>query len=121
MLEFMDINVPGVVAYRLDGKVSIRDMKTVLDCFREKIDRGEKIHIYQEMTSLGGVEFEALAEKLKFFFDAGLSHFGRVAVVVDKRWLPGLIDLEGRLFKGSEMRGFSMDEKEQAIDFLKGT
>ncbi len=81
MLEFIDIGVPGVVAYRLEGKTTTEDMKAVLNRFRQVIDRGEKINLYQEITSLGGVELEALGEKMKFFLDAGLSNFGKVAVV----------------------------------------
>lgn len=120
MLEFLDIGIEGVVAYRLEGKISTREMKEVLELFRTRIEKGEKIHLYQEITTLGGVEIEAVLEKMKFFFDAGISNFGRVAVVAHKNWIPKLIDLEGRLFTGIEMRGFSMDEKEAALDFLKG-
>ncbi len=120
MLEFLDIVVSGVVAYRLEGKISTEEMKTALDLFREIIGRGEKINLYQEITSLGGVELEAMGEKLKFFLDVGLSNFGRIAVVAEKTWIPRLIDLEGKLFRNIEMRGFSMDEQDAAIAFLKG-
>ncbi len=119
MLEFLDIGVPGVVAYRLEGKISTEEMKSVLDLFREIIGRGEKINLYQEITSLGGVELEAMGEKLKFFLDVGLSNFGRIAVVAEKKWIPRLIDLEGKLFRNIEMRGFSMEEKDAAVAFLK--
>jgi len=118
MLEFLDIGMEGVVAYRLAGKVTTQEMNSVLDLFREIISRGEKIHIYQEVTSLGGVEFVAMKEKIKFFLDLGWSHFGRVAVVAEKHWIPKLVDLEGKLFKGIEMKGFAIEEKEQAVAFL---
>ena len=120
MLEYLDIGMDHVVAYRLDGKISTTEMKDVLERFRHIIDRGEEIHVYQEITSLGGLEVEALTEKLKFFLDAGMSHFGRVAVVADQKWIPSLVDLEGRLFKGIEMKGFSTTEKAKAVAFLKG-
>ncbi len=58
-------------------------------------------------------------EKLKFFQDVGLSHFGRIAVVANANWVPKLMNLEGRLFKGVEMKGFPMEEKAAAIAFLK--
>ncbi|MCG8619569.1 MAG: STAS/SEC14 domain-containing protein [Desulfobacterales bacterium] len=120
MLEFIDIDVEGVVAYRLDGKISTEEMNRVLDVFRKTIAAGNKLNLYQEITGLGGLEFEALGEKLKFFLEFGLSDFGRVAVVADKKWIPRLIDLEGRLLKKIELRGFSMDEKATALSFLKG-
>jgi len=120
MLEFIDIGITGVVAYRLEGKVSTEEMKSALDKFRAIIDQGEQINIYQEVTSLGGVEFAAMKEKLKFFLELGWSNFGRVAVVAEKKWIPKLVDLEGKLLKRVEMKGFSMEEKDQAIAYLKG-
>lgn len=120
MLEFMDVGIAHVVAYRIDGKVSANEMTQVLDLFRQIIDRGEKIHIYQEITRIGGAEFSALTEKLKFFLDEGWSDFGRVAVVAEKKWIPKLVDLEGKLFKGIQMKGFSLEEKDKALAFLKG-
>jgi len=120
MLEFLDIHIPGVMAYRLEGKISTREMNQVLDRFRRIIEQGGKINVYQEVTSLGGVELEALVDKLKFFLDVGLSNFGRVAVVAEKKWMPRLVDIEGKFFKGVDMRGFSMDKKEDALAFLKG-
>ncbi len=119
MLEFIEIGVPGVVAYRLEGKTTTEDMKAVLNRFRQVIDQGEKINLYQEITSLGGVELEALGEKMKFFLDAGLSNFGKVAVVANKKWIPKLIDIEGKLLPNIEMKGFSMEEKAAAVEFLK--
>lgn len=119
MIEFIDIGVDGVVAYRLDGKITTSEMNQVLEVFREFTARGQTIHVYHEITSLGGVEFEALGEKLKFFLEAGVSGFGRVAVVADRKWIPKLVDLEGRLLKFVELRGFKTEDKAAAIAFLK--
>ena len=47
-------------------------MNQVLDRSREIIDQSK------EITSLGGVELEALGDKLRVFLDAGLSNYGRV-------------------------------------------
>lgn len=119
MLEFIDIHIPGVVAYRLEGKISTREMNQILDRFRGIIEQGKKINIYQEVTSLGGMELEALGDKLKFFLDVGLSNFGRIAVVAEKKWIPRLVEIEGNFARGIDMRGFSMDKKEEAFTFLK--
>ena len=45
MLEYLDIGMGHVVAYRLDGKISTTEMKDVLERFRHIIDRGEEIHV----------------------------------------------------------------------------
>lgn len=56
---------------------------------------------------------------IRFFLEFGISQFSRIAVVTHKRWIHKLVDLEGKFFKGVEMRGFSKEEKEQAVDFLR--
>ena len=121
MLEMMDIGIKEVVAYRLGGKITEEEMASVLSVFKEKIDRGEKLLVYQEIISIGGVEFDAMMGKLKFFIDVGLSHFSKVAVVTHKKWIHHLVDLEGKFFRNIEMKGFPIEEKEKAIAFLKNT
>jgi len=61
--------------------------------------------------SIGGAEFDAMIEKLNFLFDLGLLHFSKIAVVTHKKWIHHLADLEGKLFKNMDMRGFSIEEK----------
>lgn len=119
MLEIVDIGIEKAVAYRLDKKITEEEMVSVISMFRKKIDLGEKLIVYQEVAGFGGVEFDAMIEKFKFFKDVGLSHFSRVAVVTHKKWIHKLVDIEGRLFKNMDMKGFSIEEKDQAIEFLK--
>ena len=119
MLEMMDIGVEEAVAYRVGGKITEEEMTSVLSIFKEKINKGEKLNVYQEIESIGGAEFDAMIEKLKFLFDVGLSHFSKIAVVTHKKWIHHLADLEGKLFKNLDMRGFSIEEKDKAIEFMK--
>jgi hypothetical protein len=120
MLEMIDVGVKEAVAYRVGGKISEAEMKSVLALFREKIDKGEKLVVYQEIVSIGGVDFDAVLEKLKFLKEVGLSHFKRIAVITQRKWIHKLVDLEGKLFKSVDMKGFSIEEKDEAIKFLKG-
>ena len=120
MLEMIDIGFDKAVAYRVGGKITEAEMKSVLSTFKEKIDKGEKLLVYQEVVSIGGAEFDAVIEKLKFLIDVGLSYFERVAVVTHQEWIHKLVDLEGKLFKNVHMKGFSVEDKDKAIDFLKG-
>jgi hypothetical protein len=121
MIEMIDIGVENTIAYRFGGKVTEEEMTSILTIFKEKIDKGEKLLVYQEVVSIGGVEFDAMVEKLKFFREVGLSHFDKIAVVTQKKWLHKLVDLEDKLLKSIKMKGFSVDEKDQAIEFLKNT
>jgi len=81
MLEMMDIGFEKAVAYRVAGKITEEEMHSVLSIFKEKINKGEKLIVYQEVESIGGAEFDAMVEKLKFLIDVGISHFSKVAVV----------------------------------------
>jgi len=121
MLEMIDIGVENAIAYRLGGKITEEEMLSALDIFREKIDKGEKLVVYQEVESIGGAEFDAMVEKFKFFKEYGFnfSHFSKVAVVTHSKWLHKIVDLEDKIFRNVEMKGFSIEDKDKAIQFLK--
>ena len=121
MLEMINIGDPRIIAYRLGGKITEREMTSALDIFREKIEKGEKLYIYQEVESIGGAEIDAMIEKFKFFKDVGFnfSHFSKIAVVTHSKWLHKIVDLEDKIFKNVNMKGFPVEEKDKAIEFLK--
>ena len=119
MLEMIDIGFEKAVAYRLGGKITEEEMASVFSIFKEKIEKGEELIIYQEIVSIGGVEFDAMVEKFKFLIDFGISHFSKVAVVTHKKWIQKLVDIEDKIFKNVDMKGFSTEEKDKAIEFLK--
>ncbi|MBW2603461.1 MAG: STAS/SEC14 domain-containing protein [Deltaproteobacteria bacterium] len=119
MLEMMDIGIEKAVAYRWGGKITEDEMTLALSALKEKIDTFGEVFIYQEIESFGGVEFDAIVEKFKFLFNVGISNIPRIAVVTDKKWMHKIIDLEGKLFKKIDMKSFSMDDKNEAIEFLK--
>jgi len=75
MIEMVDIGFDKAVAYRIEGKVTEEEITSIFAKFKEKIKKGEKLILYQEITSIGGVEFDAVVEKFKFLFDFGISHF----------------------------------------------
>lgn len=119
MLDVIDIGVEQAIAYRVAGKITEEDMVTALTAIKEQIDNFGNVFLYQEIESIGGVEFDAIVEKIKFLADVGLSNFSRVAVVTDKKWMHKIIDLEDKLFKNIEMKCFSTEQKEEAVDFLR--
>ena len=121
MLEMIDIGSEKIIAYRLGGKITEEEMTSVLSIFRDRIDKGEKLLVYQEVESIGGAEFDAMIEKFKFFKDVGFnfSHFSKIAVVTHSKWLHKLVDLEDKIFRNVDIKGFPVEEKDKAIEFLK--
>ena len=121
MIEILDIGINNVVAYRVEGKVTENEMQSVLSIFKDKIQAGAKVSIYQEIVSVGGAELDAIIEKLKFFSEFGISHFDKIAILTQKNWMHKIIDLKGKLFKAFDMKGFSIDDKEKALEFLRSS
>jgi hypothetical protein len=121
MLEMIDVGDEKIIAYRFGGKITEEEMTSVLSIFRERIDKGEKLLVYQEVESIGGAEFDAMIEKFKFFKDVGynFSHFNKIAVVTHSKWLHKIVDLEDKIFRSVDIKGFSVEERDKAIEFLK--
>ena len=42
-----------------------------------------------------------------------------IAVVAHTKWLHKLVDIEDKIFRNINMKGFSTDGKDQAVEFLK--
>jgi len=119
MLEMIDIGVENAVSYRIEGKITEEEMASLFSIFKEKIEKDEKLNLYQEIVSIGGVELDAMVEKFKFLKAFGISHFSKIAVITHKKWIHKLVGFEDKLFKNVDMRGFSIEEKDKAIEFLK--
>ena len=119
MLEMIDIGIEEAIAFRLGGKITEEEMTSGISMFKEKIAAGEKLIVYMEVISIGGAEFAAFVEKLKFFIDFGMSHFSKVAVVTEKKWLHKIVDLEGKIFRNVDIKGFLVEQQDKALEFLK--
>jgi hypothetical protein len=119
MLEIVDIEIGDAVAFRWGGKITEAEMKSVFSAFKEKIKDYGNISVYQEIESIGGVEFEAIFEELKFLKEFGLSNFRKIAIVTDKKWLQRIAEIQDKIFRKTDIQCFSTDEKNEAIEFLK--
>ena len=118
MLELIDIGIEKAVAYRFGGKITEDEMTLALSAIKEKIEHYGEVCIYQEIESIGGVAFDAIVEKIKFLSEVGLSNISRIAVVTNKKWLHKIVDLEDKLFKKIDIKSFSIEDKNKAIEFL---
>jgi len=119
MLELIDIGVEKAVAFRCGGKISEEEMSLVLSAIKERIDIHGEVYIYEEIESIGGVEFDAIIEKIKFFHEVGISKIKKIAVITDKKWMQKIIKLEDTLLTKIVIKGFPYDEKEKGVDFLR--
>jgi hypothetical protein len=119
MLEMIDIGIDRAVAFRMEGKITESEMVQCLSDAKAKIERYENIVIYEEIVSFRGVEFKAIVEEFKYLVEIGFSNIARVAVVTDKKWIEKIVGIEDKIFKSTDMKAFSTEEKDNAIEFLK--
>ena len=118
MIELIDCDIEDAVAWRISGKVSDDDMELALGLVKEKLESNDTVSVLQEIESFGGVELDAIGEKLGFLREFGISRFRRIAVLTDKRWMRTVVGWENHLFKGIEMRAFELEERDRAFNFL---
>ncbi len=67
------------------------------------------------MPSIGAIEVELARMPAMFRF---IKQFSRVAVLTDKAWIKTISELEGLLFPGVSIKGFSRDDKPAALAWL---
>ncbi|MEM1403796.1 MAG: STAS/SEC14 domain-containing protein [Pseudomonadota bacterium] len=118
MIELIPTTMDDVVAWRIDGKVSEDDMESALNAAKDCIDRCGHVNVYQEIAGFGGIEWDAIEEKMEFLREFGIKRFRRIAVVTDKQWMQTVIGWEDKIFRSIDMRAFSTEEKERAMNFL---
>lgn len=119
MMNLLDIGIDNAIAMRISGKITECDMAMVLDEMKEKVKANGDIVVFEQIDSFEGVEFLGIVEKFKYLFNMGISNISKVAIVTDKKWLAKVVSLEDKLFKKIQVKCYPLEEKEQAIDFLR--
>lgn len=119
MLELLDIGVNKAVAFRCGGKITEKEMSLVLSTVKKKIETHDEAYLYEEIISVGGAEFDAIVDKIKFLHEIGISKITKIAVITDIKWMQKIITLKNKVFKNIEMKSFTYEDREKAVHFLK--
>ena len=122
MLELLPGPAPHVVAFRVGGKLTAREVERVFDALDDALDLHETVNLYAEITKLSGLSLEALVKDLAKSLGllGRLNRFGRYAVVTDARWIQKAAGIEDRLIPGLEIRAFPLAESEAAGAWVTG-
>jgi SpoIIAA-like len=108
----------GVIGFEASGKLAAEDYRdVVLPVLQQAAETGE-VRFLIVMRDFGGITGGALWQDLK----VGIEHlraWKRIALVTDIGWMSHLTDLFGWMTPG-ETRTFSVEEKEQAIQWVAG-
>lgn len=118
MMELIELQEDHIVGLCIDGKVDNETFDRVLAEIEDRLTRHERIRIYVELVSLGGIGLEALFKDMKF----GLGNwrrFEREAVVSDRAWVHKIASLTDRLMPSVEVKAFPLEEKSAALAWVR--
>ncbi|MDY7023374.1 MAG: STAS/SEC14 domain-containing protein [Cyanobacteriota bacterium] len=118
MLELIPTESDRVIGLHLKGKIETTDLERVIQQIEDKLKLHQKLRIYAEIESIEGMSPEALWKDLKF----SVKHFRdfeKEAVVSDKKWVEKWTAFSNKLLSSVEVKHFSFDEKEQALEWVK--
>ena len=117
MLEIIPFEEDNIIGFRLEGRIEEESFDEAVAQMEEKLKKHEKLRVYAEIEEIGGMNVNTFMKdihfKLKHFTD-----FEKEAVVSDKGWLEAWIGIADKIFPHIEVKHFSMDEKEEAKEWL---
>lgn len=122
MIELLPAPAPHVVAFRVGGTLTAREVERVFNALDDALDLHETVNLYAEITALSGVSLAAFVKDLAKSLGllGRLKRFGRYAVVTDAQWIQKAANIEARLIPGLEIRTFPLAESEAAEAWVTG-
>jgi SpoIIAA-like len=124
MIERLDDAPPGVLGFRLSGKLT-RDeyLDGLTRPILEALEGGQRLNLLVEIgDTFAGLDAAALWEDVKAIGSIGLKHrqaWRRMALVTDKDWIRNGASALGWLSPG-ELRVFEPSEREAATAWVAG-
>ena len=106
-----------IIGLEIDGWIDAEDIDRIVKIVEPRIDTGEKLRIYAEVNSWSGMSLGAFIKDLKFSLKH-LKDFEKEAIVSDRKWLEALAALGNTLFSGIEVKHFTPDESDKALEWL---
>jgi hypothetical protein len=118
MIELIDTQSPRAIGIKIAGKIERPDVDKLRKAIDEKLEHTGKLGAYVELESFGGISLDALVEDLKLFIPY-LNKFDKKAVVSDEEWVGNIAEIAGKLVPGIEVRHFTPDQKEEAMEWVR--
>ena len=118
MIEELSGMPEGVIGFEASGKLAAEDYRDVLLPALQRAAQSRDVRFVIVMRDFGGMSGGALWQDLKI----GVEHlraWKRIALVTDIGWMTQLTDLFGWMTPG-ETKTFSLDERDEAIQWVQG-
>ena len=123
MIEILEMNDEKTVGFSVDGRIEAADIERVFNAVKAAADRNGKVKMYAEVRdfNLGDVSREAWKEDIRLWLrNPGIiPQIGKAALVTDAQWIRTAFDIECALIPTLTGKGFSFDEKEEAMEWLR--
>lgn len=121
MLEFIK-SPDDVLAVKLTGTITGKDLDAILDKAEDIMARPGKINFYVETKDIQGIELSALPHHFTRSFPlfGNISRFGRVAVVADQPWMRVFTRFESALLPYVSYQVYEPEGRKEALDFAFG-
>lgn len=106
-----------IIGIDIDGWIEAEDIERIAELIEKRLNQGERLRIYAEVNNWSGMSLGALIKDLKF----SLQHFQdfeKEAIVSDRRWLEALAALGNTLFSGIEVKHFTFEDRDRALEWV---
>lgn len=117
MLQIINLEKEHLIAAKISGKLTEKDMEKMHPLIHNIIEKGHKVDFYFEMEDFKGYTLKGFWEDLKID-SAHLGDYGKMAFVGNKKWQEWAAKATD-FFTGSEVKFFEKTNKENALERIK--
>ena len=118
MLEKLDQSTGNILGYKVIGKLTGDDYKTVTDAFEALGQDEDDIRLLLDLEDFKGEEIKARGAKISFRGEFQ-KKIAKMAIVGDKKWHELFLAFEDRFLYTRETEFFSAEEQEAAWEWLR--
>jgi hypothetical protein len=117
MIENLSSSNDKVLAFRVEGKITTKDIEEIYALIKAKVAYEQPMYIYMEMKEFPGMTFQSVWEEIKQLvpdFTSIIKHIEKVALVTDQQWIQKLADAASFVLSNVEQKSFTFNEREEA-------
>nr|WP_292964477.1 STAS/SEC14 domain-containing protein [Muricauda sp. UBA7809] len=116
MLQIINLEQEHLIAAKISGKLTEKDMEKMHPLIHNIIEKGHKVDFYFVMEDFEGYTIKGFWEDLKID-SAHLGDYGKMAFVGNKKWQEWAAKATDFFIK-SEVKFFDSKNKEQAMTWV---
>lgn len=117
MTQLLNIEKENVIAAKIKGKITKRDIEKIHPMIHTITKKGHKVHFYFELEEFHGNGPKGLWADLKVD-TAHISEYGKMAFVGEKKWQEWAVKAMD-FFTGSEVKYFGFQDKAKAKNWIQ--